>query len=163
MKIRCERKWDIFKALFDPFFKYFCLVVTLLIVINWGSTWSADEVWTLDSEGLELFLLMALLGILPSFLANVFIETDSAKGVRLKKGLIFVITSLLVLGVHQLYASSDAISLGVILIFLAIYGGIYVYASFNATTIELKEKETAMAINERLNEIHRDENETHPH
>ena len=162
MKIRKERKWDIFKAMLDAVFKYFCVVVTVLIVVNLGHTGLSGDNWTLQSHDLVRILLMSLMGILPSFLGHVFIETTSAKGVLHKNITIFIITSVLVLGAHNLIVpSGGGITLSVIVTFLLVYGAVRLYSYFNATTIELEEKNTAMQINQRLNEIHSGENESH--
>ena len=166
MKLREKHKGAILKAALDTMFKYFCVVVVVLIVVNWGSAWFADGGWALYSQGLVSILLIALCGILPTLLVEVLVETTSAKGVRTKNAIRFITTAALVLGVYGMIQSAQAsaqggISLRVIGIFLLVYGGVNIYSYFNATTIEIEENNLAEKINQRLNEFHHTQNETH--
>jgi len=161
MKLRKEHRLAIFKALLDPMFKYFCVVVTTLIVVNW-SHGGFFTLWALRSQDLMRILLISFVGVLPNFMAEVFIETNSAKGVRRKNIVRFCITAILVLGIYALLETTQrGISIGTIATFLFVYGGINVYSYFNATNIEIKEQKLAEQINKRLNEIHKAENESH--
>ncbi|MCL2170326.1 MAG: hypothetical protein FWB74_09935 [Defluviitaleaceae bacterium] len=162
MKLRKEHKMAIFKALLDTVFKYFCVVVTVLITVSWGRTWLNDGTWVLHSQDLMRILLVSFFGVFPNVMVEVFIETDSAKGARQKNIVRFGITALLVLGIDALIEQTyTGAPLGTVTTFLLVYIGISVYSYFNAINIELKEKKLAEDINERLNEIHKDENESH--
>lgn len=162
MTLRKEYRWVIFKGLLDAMFKYFCVVVMVLILIDWGYMWFAGNEWTLNSQALVRILVISFFGVVPSFIIEIFVAAQDAKAKRNKNIMRFGLTSLFVLGAYVLTATAqNGVTINTLINFLLVYGGIMLYSSFNATYIPLKERKLAEQINERLNEFHNSENETY--
>jgi len=162
MKWRKEYKWQIFKALLDPTLKYFCFAALIIILVGAVSAWFAGYSWALYGHGLLYVLLIAFLGVFPSSIMSVLVETNSTKGFLLVNVIRVVITATLILGTSVLVdPTGSGISLGTIVRFLIIYAAFSVYSYLNATNIEIKDKKVADEINQKLSEFHNGKNETH--
>jgi len=162
MKLRKEHKYAIFKELLDPMLKYFCVVTTALILVNWGCAWFSDNDWAFYSQDIVRVLLMAFFGVFTHAMITVFVETNTTKGVLAANVLRFVIIGMLVFGTLVIALPTEGnITLGTVAIFILIYAVVSVYSTKNAIILDLREKKLADDINQQLDEIHKAENETH--
>ena len=166
MKLRKQRVWAFYKASLDNKLKYFCIIIVLLILINWIGHWTAgnEGAWVLHSGDLGRIVLLSFFGMLPATLANMLVEATSTKGVLQINLITFVSTAALVLGMFAVLEPSGGITLRTIVIFLGIYAVLSVYSYFNAAVVIIRDNEVADEINKRLGEIHSNEthgNETH--
>lgn len=162
MKLRKINKMLILKNSYDFMFKYFCIVVVALLIASFANAWFAGNTWAIYEADLARILLISLFAILPSLACTIFIETISAKGVLVKNIIQFCLTALLTLSAYAIIEpSGSGLTFDTLITFLIVYAVIFIYSTLNAVTIEIKEKELADQINEKLNEIHNAQNESH--
>lgn len=161
MILRKKNRLTIFKALVDPMVKYYCIVVTLILLISRIWAWVGGNEWVLYSQDLTRLFLLALCSIAPSLL-NVFVEAKGAKGMLGIKATGFVLTLALVAVVHMWFTPSGAgTGTSFIVTFLLVYAITFIYSSVYAVVINSNDKKVAEHINKKLAEIHRAENESH--
>ena len=162
MKLRKTNKLAIFKNSYDFLFKYFCVVVVVILTISFINAQFEGAEWTINGADLARIFLISFFGVAPSMIATIFIETSSPKGVRIKNAIRFLATAFLVIGTYAVIGSSSGgVTFSTIATFLIAYAAVSIYSFFNAMTIEIKEKDIAEQINNRLNEIHNAKNESH--
>jgi len=153
MKIRKKHKWPILKATLDQMFKYFCIVATVLLLINGGLAWVSGNDWILYNQDLLRLILSAFFAVLPLLLA-VFFEEYSIKGLPVLRVIRFVITAILVLGTLIIIQPTGRdVTLLTGVIFLFVYVAIDGYGYVTSRRLVLN-------INKKLDALHREENAT---
>ncbi|MCL2404414.1 MAG: hypothetical protein FWC92_02575 [Defluviitaleaceae bacterium] len=153
MRFRKEHKWHIFKTILDQIFKYFCMVTTVIVLVNGGMAWLSGAQWVLYSRDLMRIFLAAFFAVLPVLL-YVFFDDVMHKGFPILRVIHFTLTAALVMGVLLLIEPTGrdfTLGTGVFafLIYIAVYG--YGY---------LRDRRVAAKLNKQLKELYLAANET---
>jgi len=144
MKWRKQYKLPIFWAALGQMFKYFCVVVTVLVVLNLVNAWTTDNEWAYHRTDLTHMLIMVFVSVLP-MLIFVFFEG----GIFLR---LFHI--VLTAGISLTYLSlSDDITMRTIITFFVIFTAVYGLGY-------LKDRSLTIKINKKLDVFHSSENAT---
>jgi len=149
MKLRNEKKLPSLKMVLDQMFKYFCIVTTVIILVNGTVALITGEAFMLHGRDIMRILLAALLGVLP-LLLFLFFEDEMYRGVPVLRIVHFIITAVLVMGilvVVEPYGRDFTRGTGVI--FLLVYFFVYGYGYY-------RDRSIAHMVNKRLGELHRD-------
>jgi len=154
MKLRKENKAHIFKDVLDMMFKYFCIITTVLLIINGVTALFSYDGWALYRQDIFRVLLLAFVSVLP-FLIDVFFEAGTNRQITVLLVLRFIITAILVSGVlFFIETGADFISIRTGVIFLFVYAVLFGYGTIRARVFVIR-------INAKLDELHKAENATH--
>jgi len=148
---RKHNKWAAFKLVVDVMFKYFCIIVTMLLIITGIMAWLEGSDWLLHSQDLLRYLLLAFAAVLP-ILLEAFFEVKTLlvlRAVHIALIVISVTTVLLLFG-----EPDQGITIRTGIIFLVIFASVYGYSY-------LQNRELAKKVNRQLDALHREENATH--
>lgn len=139
-------------------FRFFCFVLTTLVLISGVLARFAGSEWVLYTLDLQRFLLVSLFSVLP-MLNNLFFIHGTIRGVYVLRIVQFVLTTVLVMGALILFREAGAgidtrTIIAYSIIFLVIYASVLIKF--------LRENRLATKINKELDVLRRGENETRP-
>ena len=154
MRWRRNNKWASFKLVADAMFKYFCIIVTMLLIITGVTAWLEGSDWALYSQDLLRYLLLAFAAVFPLLLLDVFFEPKTDHSLPAFKVIRIVLTIIFVLGTLLLLEEPGGITIRTGVIFLVIFILIYGYSY-------LQNRQLATKVNKQLDALHRDENASH--
>jgi len=149
MTFRMANKLPSLKITLDQMFRYFCIITTVIILVNGAMALITGEELVLHGRDVVRILLAALFGVLP-LLLFLFFEDDMRRGVPVLRIIHFIITAVLVMGVLLVvepYGRDFARGTGVI--FLLVYFIVYGYGYH-------RDRSIARMVNKRLGELHPD-------
>jgi len=145
MKWRKQHKLPVFWAVLSQMFKYFCVVVTVLVVLNLANAWMTDNEWTHNRADLTHMLLMVLLSMVPMLL---FVFFEGGIFLRLLHIFLTAGIPLIYLAISPPGGSFTTHTIVTFLIvFVAVYGFGY-----------LKDRRVTIKINKKLDAFRHDEN-----
>ena len=139
-------------------FRFFCFVLTLVIIFSGVMARFATEEWILYTHDLMRFLLVSFFSVLPMMINLIFVSS-TIKGMYVLRAAQFVVTTILAMGTLILYRTPEAgIDTMTAIIYFFIFLGIYAFFLIRF----VQEHGVASRINKELDVLRRNENATQP-
>ena len=154
MRIRTSYRWEAFKAILAQMFQYFCVITTIIIVLNGVTALRSEDGLVLDGIGILRFPMFAFIAVLP-MLMFVFFESRTTRGSVIIQSVHFALTAAFVILAMLVFGVPDRDAF--------IRSGIMMLLFFGAAVLRanIRSRRYAAEINKQLETMHREENATH--